>query len=549
MENSIDLQVVISAVDEASKVLQDIQKKAGTLGKQFTAVGAAMAGALGYTVNSAAEAQAEMAKFQATIKSMGKVGEEAEGTILKLSDKMLKLGFDNEEAANSLAKLTQKTGDLEYAWELQQIAMDLARDKAISLTDASAAVGMVMSGNTKILKQYGIAVDETATLEGQLQELAVKVGGQAQAFATSFAGGTEILKQQFSELTEAIGAQLLPILQQVLAQVTPLIEKVIAWTQAHPELTKNIVMATAALAGLLLVLGPVLIAFSAISGPGLALIAIVAALGYGIFQLITHWEQVKVAMEPVLAVFRTIGQVASAVLKPAFDFLVFQLKLLWQQLKVLWDILEPVLLPILKWLAIALGTTLVVAIGALAVSIGAIALVISGFIQGLTLLIDKIKVLWSWFRDTLPSSLKTLGEQWSAEWNKMKEGATVVIDYVLKKLEALKAAWEKAKEAANAIGEKASEAGSKAKSAVSSAISKVTGKKAMGGAVSSGGSYLVGENGPEIFSPNANGVISPNSRVGTSVVVNINGGTYLSEDVAKKMGDMIISQFRRTVRI
>lgn len=36
---------------------------------------------------------------------------------------------------------------------------------------------------------------------------------------------------------------------------------------------------------------------------------------------------------------------------------------------------------------------------------------------------------------------------------------------------------------------------------------------------------------------------------GGGVTVNINGGTYLSEDVAKEIGDMIIQQFKRSVRI
>ena len=43
----------------------------------------------------------------------------------------------------------------------------------------------------------------------------------------------------------------------------------------------------------------------------------------------------------------------------------------------------------------------------------------------------------------------------------------------------------------------------------------------MGGPVTGGQSYLVGENGPEIFTPGASGGITPNNQIqGSGVVVN-----------------------------
>jgi hypothetical protein len=50
------------------------------------------------------------------------------------------------------------------------------------------------------------------------------------------------------------------------------------------------------------------------------------------------------------------------------------------------------------------------------------------------------------------------------------------------------------------------------------------GGRANGGSVNSGNSYLVGENGPELFVPNSNGSIVPNSRMGgTTVNINVSG--------------------------
>ncbi len=52
---------------------------------------------------------------------------------------------------------------------------------------------------------------------------------------------------------------------------------------------------------------------------------------------------------------------------------------------------------------------------------------------------------------------------------------------------------------------------------------EISGSKAAGGPVSGGESYLVGERGPEIFSPSQSGTIIPNDRIGgqpVRIVVN-----------------------------
>jgi hypothetical protein len=46
-----------------------------------------------------------------------------------------------------------------------------------------------------------------------------------------------------------------------------------------------------------------------------------------------------------------------------------------------------------------------------------------------------------------------------------------------------------------------------------------------GGPVMSGGSYIVGERGPELFTPSSSGNITPNNKMGgNTITVNVNGG-------------------------
>ena len=50
-------------------------------------------------------------------------------------------------------------------------------------------------------------------------------------------------------------------------------------------------------------------------------------------------------------------------------------------------------------------------------------------------------------------------------------------------------------------------------------------RRAMGGPVMGGGSYIVGEKGPELFTPTSSGNITPNSAMGgANITVNVNGG-------------------------
>jgi hypothetical protein len=53
----------------------------------------------------------------------------------------------------------------------------------------------------------------------------------------------------------------------------------------------------------------------------------------------------------------------------------------------------------------------------------------------------------------------------------------------------------------------------------------IKGKKAAGGPVTGGSTYLVGERGPELFTPTSSGNITPNGAMGgNTITVNVNGG-------------------------
>lgn len=97
-----------------------------------------------------------------------------------------------------------------------------------------------------------------------------------------------------------------------------------------------------------------------------------------------------------------------------------------------------------------------------------------------------------------------------------------------------------------------SDGGGGASEIFSFASSLFGGFRAAGGPVSSGKAYVVGEKGPEIFAPNMNGAIVPNSALGgggNNVVVNVNvtGAQASNQQSARENGAIIGEMVRSTV--
>ncbi len=73
-------------------------------------------------------------------------------------------------------------------------------------------------------------------------------------------------------------------------------------------------------------------------------------------------------------------------------------------------------------------------------------------------------------------------------------------------------------------------------------------RRAVGGPVSPGESYLVGEKGPEVFSPRSGGTISPNSAMGGDTEMNININVSMNERELKAAFDKAHQKTLQLVR-
>lgn len=501
MADNKTLQILLTAKDEASKVLskfdgalastgKTLQNAGAFLGKVALGIGAvgavAVAGAK-QMVDAFAESEAEMSIAntaiktfsEKTMKDMGGSFDTAKVKVEEFGNSMQnKLGFGGESASVAITKLTQATGDWNKAQELFNLSADLARYKQIDLGTAVSAVSKMVNGSTKELNALGIETDKNSTSQQNLAMLMNLTAGQAEAYAGTIQGQTDILKEKFGDLQENIGQLLLPV-------VTKLFEGLNAIIPIAQQLITTIA---------------------------------------GLITKIAESETTKAII---------------LIVKNAFNEL-------WLAVMQLWEALQPYM-PFLQMLAQLIGAVL---LGAFI----AVIKVIQWFIQLLTALLDMFKTVYKFIKENLIQAIGTdIGNAVNAmgkafEWVKgvVKNVFDGIKSFIQPVIDTVNGLIDKLQAVKNMAGNVVSGVSNAVSGAISSVGNVFGGGKAGGGSVSAGKSYTVGENGREMFIPNQNGTIIPNKNLGggSSITVIVQGNQLLDDRAGDKIGEMIINKLK-----
>ncbi len=212
-----DISVTISAKDQASAAIKETKKQLGELkdvardlGKELLAAlgGFALAEFFKQSVTAAAEAEAAWSRMGVSVSNAGgnfkTFQPEAERVIDLLSSKTKGM-FEKDSMAAGLEKLIEVSGNAKGALGALPIVLDLARAKHMDLESAATLVGRVMTGNTSMLKRYGIVVDET---KDAVAQLAAKFSGFAENDAKTMLGTIDRLSVAWKEFQQAVGKAL-----------------------------------------------------------------------------------------------------------------------------------------------------------------------------------------------------------------------------------------------------------------------------------------------------------------------------------------------------
>ena len=400
---SQNLDIIVRLQDQASKELGKLDSKFKSMESGFkkmafagTAVFAGVTAVIAKSTQAFAKSESQLARVDQSIrnidlKAMNTDFATASRRAREFGSSLQRLaGISDEEGAESFAKLLQITNDYTEAQKLATLSADLATAKQVSLDSATKMVSMAMAGNTRVLREYGIVLDDGATKQEVIEELKKRVGGQAEAYGKTFAGQSAILKQTFGDMQESIGKSFAPILQQVMDKLIPIVQKIMDFAEANPVLTRNILLTVLALSGLVAVVGvlgllilsipKIVLAWGASmatlgisTGTLIGILAqftlIIGGIAFGIKLFINHWDSLKDTIADSVVFQKVVDFLLymwTDVLKPIFGEL-------WQTIQQLIE--NPMVKEFFKQLAIIIGVLLVGGILALVVSItGLIAL-------------------------------------------------------------------------------------------------------------------------------------------------------------------------------
>ena len=205
---------------------------------------------------------------------------------------------------------------------------------------------------------------------------------------------------------------------------------------------------------------------------------------------------------------------------------------------------------------LTLFPAIVMAIQALGVALTFLAsnpimIVMIGALTALVFFLNLIRENW-WAVETtvkvvvdkLKASILNLKESWELIFGALKE---IVFSVFVAKKEKIEAVTSFITRQVDRIRSAVSAVSGFVGSVGSSIGGVFSGGKATGGSVSSNKSYLVGEKGPELFSPGTNGSITPNNRLGgmsfniTITGNNINNDLDVS-NIARQVSDSIMKR-------
>jgi len=529
---------------ELNKTARTLGKTAGTLNAPFAAAakgfaiaaGAAVAvgGAMFAAARAAAEEDASIARLNAAISANTTITDEQTKQMDAAIEARQNLAFSDDALRDSLSRLIPRTGDVTKAIELQSIAMDFARLRGVDLSTASDLVGKVFSGNTSILSRYGFTVEKGATATEALAMIQEAAAGQAEAYGNTTQGALESIQIAIDNTVEDIGRVVLPILAEVLTtfrdEIMPRVKEfgiafANAFTQAIDKLRPFITtMVTQVLPAIIAVggaiIGTLVKAFTELGkfigdNTGLVLAVVgaytaftiavnlaatatrLAATAMGVFNAI-------LALNPIVLVVAAI-----AALVAGFIIAYNTIEPFRNLVNALFKAIQPLLAVVID-LALFIGTNIVRAFG-----------------LAVTVVSELAKILWGDGNGPLAIALNAIGKVFDA----ITAPIRFFIGLVQSAIDIVRTLINLANNLPFVGGFlPRGGAGGPAKER----------QRALGGPVTGGQQYMVGERGPELFVPNQSGSIVPNNSLGGQINVTVQAGAFLgSSDDAREFARRI----------
>lgn len=475
----------------------DVVRRVGADGKMFGFTAEQTAAFASAMISAGAETEVAATSFR----NMGKALTRGDSATKRQRLAFKALGLD----ARRVAKDMQTNAVATSVKVMEQLASMPAETRAALASDLfgdeARALGPLLTNLGLVKDSLGLVADEAAYSGSAFKEFEVR--------NATFGAKMQRFNNQMTALKITIGSALIPVLSNLIDKIAPVIEGFSTWVDLHPILTANLMSSVGALvafkgalSGLRFVgllgaggalsmmsagvaaLGPAFAAVGAaiatisapVWGAVVAGVAVIAAAGATIYN---YWDRIS-------SIFGGVGRAVGEILAPA---------------------LEKVR-PILDWFA-PLGDAIATGWG-LAKSV--------------------LSSVGNWFssfftKETLTEEGKAAYEKAGydlvmAFWNGMKAVMSRVVSWVTDTVNNYILA--PFTNAINGIAEGSGMSGG-APAVAPNRATPFRGKRAKGGPISPGRTYLVGEDGPEVITPNRSGYVNSSGSGGAaSAPVTIN---------------------------
>jgi len=195
-------------------------EKGGMLAKAGLAVaGVAMFEFGKLALEATSKTQEAFARMDVALKNTGNGSKELTKQLHETAEANTALGFSVPETANALGSLVQATGNVKDSQKLLTLAMDVARNKHMSLSETATILARGTQGAAKAFKEFGITLDTSLpkqqAINKAMDELSAKTKGDNAAWLKTFPGQLSVISAEFEKITASVGKSLVPVLEKL----------------------------------------------------------------------------------------------------------------------------------------------------------------------------------------------------------------------------------------------------------------------------------------------------------------------------------------------
>lgn len=335
MAKAAVLDIVIEATsDKAVEAFDKVKEKATG---SYTALKVGAVAAAGVVVaglsaatSAAAEHEVAVSKLRQAYKDAGVSTADMNSSLEEIEASSRKTGQGTEDNIAAYTKLVTVTKDTAKAHSELAVAQDLAAYKGVSVATAADAIIKANEGNTRALREMGIATTDAAGKQLShteiMSRLTQAVHGQAAAFGSTASGEMARYKESVDQAKVAVGEALLPALKSLLGMLQP----VFTWLANNQKVIAKLAPVVAALAGVVLAVAAALRVWAAIQAVlnvlmsanpiGLIILAIAALVG-GVYEAYRHFKVFRDAVNDVWSVLKFLANWIMAHWKIIVDLL------------------------------------------------------------------------------------------------------------------------------------------------------------------------------------------------------------------------------------